>query len=532
MNIERVRLSALVILLFSIGIETAGQISPGDLSSPHSHLEGMSNCTQCHVLGNKVSNDKCLTCHTEVQSRIASKRGYHSSSDVNGKECISCHSDHNGKNFQLIRLNKTGFDHSLTGFTLSVPHSKKDCADCHTTRYITDEKLKGKKLTYMGLNTSCLTCHADYHRKELSSECLTCHNPESFKPVSKFNHNTARFTLSGRHKLVECVKCHKISTENNVKYQKFKGIQFSSCVNCHTDPHQNKFGQDCKKCHDENSFKAAGSAITFDHSKTNFNLADKHLTVSCQSCHKTKFTDPLKHEKCTDCHRDYHNGQFTQNGVVTDCSQCHTTKGYTLFSFSIEQHNQKGFILAGAHEATPCIDCHKKGNEWNFRNIGKTCVDCHKDIHKGAISEKFYPASNCKICHKETNWNEVTFNHSSTGFPLSDAHATADCRLCHFKNDEKGISVQKFSGLSKNCADCHTDKHYNQFEKNGITDCTECHDTRNWKASKFNHSTTRFKLDGKHINLACAKCHKPQPDGNNSYIKYKLNEFKCESCHL
>ena len=27
---------------------------------PHKDLEGMFKCTQCHVLGQKVSNDKCL----------------------------------------------------------------------------------------------------------------------------------------------------------------------------------------------------------------------------------------------------------------------------------------------------------------------------------------------------------------------------------------------------------------------------------------------------------------------------------------
>ena len=33
-----------------------GQISPGELAKVHLQLEGMSNCTQCHILGKKVSN--------------------------------------------------------------------------------------------------------------------------------------------------------------------------------------------------------------------------------------------------------------------------------------------------------------------------------------------------------------------------------------------------------------------------------------------------------------------------------------------
>jgi hypothetical protein len=85
--------------------------------------------------------------------------------------------------------------------------------------------------------------------------------------------------------------------------------------------------------------------------------------------------------------------------------------------------------------------------------------------------------------------------------------------------------------LSKNCTDCHSDKHFKQFEKNGTTNCTECHDTENWKASKFDHNKTNFKLDGKHISVPCIKCHKTEQEGADFYVKYKLKVFTCESCH-
>ena len=135
-------------IIYSLGPLSA-QLSPGDLSEPHAHLEGLSNCTKCHVLGNKISSEKCLACHTEIQQRITLQKGYHVSSDVKGKECFSCHSEHNGKNFQLIRIDITKFDHTLTGYSLSVPHSKKNCKDCHNTGYITDQMIKSKKITYM-----------------------------------------------------------------------------------------------------------------------------------------------------------------------------------------------------------------------------------------------------------------------------------------------------------------------------------------------------------------------------------------------
>ncbi len=532
MRIKAGKISVIVVMLVFQFYSLSAQLSPGDLAGPHSRLEGISNCTLCHILGNKVSNDKCLGCHSEVKERITLRKGYHASSDVNGKQCIVCHSDHNGKNFQLVRLDTATFDHNLTGYPLSVPHARKECKDCHNSKYIVNQKIKTKKFTFIGLGTECLNCHADYHQKTLSSSCLDCHNPDSFKPATKFNHSDTRYPLLGKHKNVECVKCHAIETTGGTKFQKFKGIVFTSCTDCHKDPHNNKFGQNCSQCHSEESFKAVKVSKNFDHNKTDFKLVDKHLAVSCQACHKGKFTDPLKHDRCTDCHADYHKKQFVKGKVTPDCSQCHDVKGFKLFSYTIDQHKTAAFPLSGAHTAVPCTDCHRKQKDWNFRGIGLNCNDCHQDIHKTFIPEKYYPDENCKKCHTENRWNEVTFDHSVTAFKLTGAHSKADCMVCHFKPDSGGKTIQKFSGTSMNCSDCHEDKHFKQFARDGATNCAECHDTDNWKASRFDHNTTAFRLDGKHVNVPCAKCHKLQQEGSVTYVIYKIKEYKCESCHF
>lgn len=532
MRAEIMRYLVLIFIEIMLSIRLNAQLSPGDLSNAHSNLEGISNCTQCHVLGNKVSVDKCLACHTEIRDRINSQKGYHASSDVKGKLCFSCHSEHNGKNFQLIRLDITKFDHNLTGYKLTIPHSKKACTDCHAAKNITDTKLRTRKNTYLGVSTECLTCHTDYHQQTLSSSCLNCHTAESFKPASNFNHGNSRFQLNGKHKTVDCQKCHKVENVNGKKFQEFRGIQFASCTSCHKDPHQNKFGQNCKQCHTEDSFLAVKNTVGFDHSKTAYKLEDKHLQVDCKACHKTKYTDPVKHNRCTDCHADYHSGQFAKNGTTPDCSACHNLKGFTLFYFTTEQHNQAAFPLKGSHEAVACLECHKKQEKWSFRNIGINCRDCHKDIHQRIIEPKYYPEANCKVCHDEKRWTNITFNHSVTGFDLTGAHTKQSCRACHFRSDPKGMVQQKFYELSANCSSCHTDRHYGQFAKNSVTDCTICHGTENWKASKFNHSNTGFKLDGRHINVPCAKCHKPQQEGSLIFVKYKIKEYKCESCHF
>lgn len=525
-------LMPLSILLLSTFSETvSAQLSPGDLSNAHAHLEGMSNCTKCHTLGEKISNDKCLDCHSEIKERIDLQKGYHASTKITGKECTSCHSDHHGRKFEMIRFDKENFDHNLTGYDLIGAHQNKECKDCHKANFISNIEIKKKKSTFLGLHTDCLSCHDDYHQKTLSVDCKICHDFKAFKPASAFKHSNTKFQLAGKHKETDCIKCHKTLTLNGEKHQEFTGIQFKSCTNCHTDVHKNKFGSNCTQCHNEQSFTTIKGMANFDHNKTRYKLEDKHRSLECKDCHKIKLTDPLKFDRCTDCHTDYHKGQFNNFGQRPDCSNCHSTRGFIGSSFGIEQHNKTEFKLVGAHIATPCFECHKKEEKWNFREIGKNCIDCHEDIHLSYIDKKYYPLSNCKNCHKENMWAAITFDHSLTKYELLGEHKTPTCKDCHFAIKPDGSYRQLFSELSQKCTECHNDKHQKQFEKNGVTDCLKCHDYSNWKAEKFDHNKTQFKLDGKHIKLACSDCHKEKRLGQSIFVEYKLNKLKCENCH-
>ncbi len=524
----------LFILAFILALSgpLVAQISPGELSSVHSHLEGLSNCTKCHSLGNKVSNEKCLACHSEVKARIDQKRGYHSSVAVRGKNCTSCHNDHHGKTFQIIRFSKEKFDHNLAGYALTGAHAKKGCNDCHKPALIADPSVKNKKFTYLGLGTSCVSCHEDYHQKTLPSNCSNCHGNDAYKPAFKFSHDNAKFQLTGKHQSVECTKCHKVTVRNGKKFQEFTGIRFQNCTDCHTDPHKDKFGQNCAGCHTGESFHAVKMISNFDHSTTDFPLVDKHANLTCKACHKNSITDPIKHARCTDCHADYHKQQFTVKGVSPDCSKCHTTKGFTGFSFTVEQHNLGKFKLEGAHLATPCLACHKKQDKWSFRNIGSRCIDCHKNIHENYLDPKYYDGPGCENCHNSDEWGLISYNHAQTKFPLSEAHAKQSCRTCHFRKDADGKPVQVFANLPATCTTCHTDIHNNQFEKEGKTDCLRCHSASKWKIDNFDHDKTAFRLDGRHKDVACYKCHEPVKDGQTTFILYKIKSTKCESCHF
>lgn len=522
---------ALLGIFILLGYNASAQISPGDLSNVHAYLEGVSNCTKCHSVGNKVTREKCLACHNDIKVNIAAKKGYHASADVTGKECVVCHNEHHGRNFQILRFDKKSFDHRKTGFELKGVHAKQDCKACHKSGFITDARLKTKASTFLGLNKECLSCHADYHQGRMSSKCSNCHGFDSFKNATGFDHNTTRFPLLGKHKTVSCQKCHKTEIIDGKPVQKFKGLQFENCTACHKDVHENKFGQNCKQCHTEESFHTIKGMKSFDHDKTDFKLIGKHNLVACKSCHKTSLTAPVKHSHCSDCHADYHNKEFAKNGVSPDCNQCHNNDGFTPSTFTIEKHNTSRFKLEGAHMATACIACHKKQEKWSFKNMGNRCVDCHKNEHKGLIGEKYFSNENCTVCHNVTSWKTVTFDHNQTKFKLEGAHAKQLCSACHYKKNEKGIKIQQFAGLSQDCSNCHKDTHAGQFAINGKTDCTKCHGFDDWRKSTFDHNSSRFKLDGEHANVECSACHKPVTNDKGKYIQYKFDTIACSKCH-
>ena len=522
------------IILFSTLILLAGyanaQLSPGELSKAHAHLEGLTNCTKCHVLGEKETTSKCLECHKEIINLISQKKGYHASSEVNGKKCAECHGEHFGLDFKVVRFDEKTFKHQLTGYNLEGKHSTVKCADCHKTEFVKNKISQKKGDSYLGLGTECLSCHQDFHQNTLSESCNNCHDFNAFRPAPKFNHTKTKFILEGKHQAVSCEKCHKIEQRNGLKFQVFKGIEFASCTSCHEDIHQNKFGNDCLKCHTVFSFHEVKSLGTFNHNKTNFPLIGKHVSVDCKKCHKTSVTQPVKHKRCMDCHSDYHEKQFQKNGVTPDCAECHSVNGFSPSSFGFEKHNLLKFKLDGAHIATPCFTCHKKDEKWNFSNLGNRCIDCHENIHKNYMNEKYIPGGDCKTCHSTNEWSEVNFNHNTTEFALLGKHAAVSCRKCHFK-PESDSKQQQFKWENQHCINCHSDVHFNQFEENGKTDCERCHTNDNWKPEKFNHNNARFKLDGKHEGLACIKCHKPTDTLVKNYIVYKFKDISCASCH-
>ena len=192
------------------------------------------------------------------------------------------------------------------------------------------------------------------------------------------------------------------------------------------------------------------------------------------------------------------------------------------------------------------VTWYKKSGKWNFRGIGQKCADCHADIHDPYLDKKFYGESGCESCHSNNRWKQILFDHSRTDYLLEGAHREQSCRSCHFRQEKAGSVQQEFAGLSRDCVNCHLDVHMGQFTGEQESICLRCHDYNNWQASRFDHDQAAFKLDGKHREVACSKCHKatiksfegiderillPRDSGEITYVLYKIKDYSCEACH-
>ncbi|MEP7323385.1 MAG: cytochrome c family protein [Saprospiraceae bacterium] len=512
------------------------QISPGPLSEVHKSLEGISNCTKCHDLTKKVSNEKCLACHLDVKAKQEAQKGYHASKEVQEKNCFICHSDHHGLKFEIIHFDKKKFDHKSTGYDLTGTHLNLDCIKCHTSKYIANEEARKKQFTYLGLDDQCVSCHQDVHKKTLSQDCATCHNTTHFKPAVFFNHQKTDFVLKGQHQKIDCIECHKpqpgVSIAN--KNITFTIERFKQCISCHEDIHQKHFGEDCASCHNLESFQQLKKIDIFNHTITSFPLKGKHIHVDCITCH-TNGTKSLSvafqefngkdYSKCTLCHKDIHDNKFGQQ-----CIDCHSVESFKITKSvsNTFNHDLTDFKLEGLHQQVDCKACHT--GKLTAALPFNQCNDCHHT----AKHEDFFVKNvklDCNVCHDVNGFIETSYSladHNKTKFPLEGAHMAIACIDCH-KKEDKLI----FKDLGMTCVSCHKDIHQGllktAFYENQA--CQKCHTVKAWNELVFNHNLTNWKLEGKHIAQSCVACHLEKKNGPERKIIFELGDLNCEACH-
>jgi len=545
-----------IALLLALVAAAGAQISPGPLSKPHHSLNGSTNCASCHKFGGQAAL-KCLDCHSEIATRLNARKGLHATYNIplgSSQECARCHSEHNGEDFPLIKWDIKAFDHKQTGYVLQGKHSGLECSRCHTPARIAPQerstiKIKDLTRTYLGVSPACATCHQDPHKGRLGQTCQQCHNFEDWKVISvgQFDHSKTRYPLTGLHGQVECAKCHTPGPDNKPRYT---GIPFSQCSDCHKDPHRGSFTQGCQSCHSTSGWKKISlSAVNerFDHSKTKFPLAGKHVDVDCAKCHANgDFKKPLVFAKCMDCHQpDPHNGQFSKRPDHGECASCHKVDGWKPSTFTLKEHATSAYPLQGWHARVECAQCHlPKGKDTLFKIKFERCTDCHGDRHSRQFAAAPY-FNACDRCHTLQGYKPSTFTlvrHKETHFVLTGGHIAVPCGDCHKESAEfqpKPAVAYHWANLS--CTSCHADPHKGQFQERmqqvrangGAAGCETCHSTKSWKElSGFDHSRTTFPLAGAHRATACIDCHKP-PNLETKLlnVNFKAAPSQCEECH-
>ncbi len=120
----RIAFFPLIILcsLFFTGLSSAAPfekiIMPGKLTNVHKKFEN--DCKKCHEsFSKRDQSGRCLDCHKKIATDINKKKGFHGKSkQIKNRRCKSCHTDHKGRQANIIVLDKETFNHKISDFPL------------------------------------------------------------------------------------------------------------------------------------------------------------------------------------------------------------------------------------------------------------------------------------------------------------------------------------------------------------------------------------------------------------------------------
>ncbi len=247
----------------------------------------------------------CENCHTEEQYHELTTHCQQCHLDNiphaqdTASECEFCHTPWNWKILS--------FEHDALRLPLEGKHAQVDCYDCHT------------RDSFRGLNDACIQCHEDPHEGDFGVQCDVCHTPISWE-TSAFNHDATGFSLTGKHRGLDCGGCHQLPG--------YKGLN-PACNACHTqDSPPDHFGPTCEDCHST----AAWQPANFQHLA--FPIDSGKHKLSCNRCHIVP--------------GDYRTFSCISGG-------CHPQ--------SKIDSEHKGEVSGYVYESSACYRCHPQGKE-------------------------------------------------------------------------------------------------------------------------------------------------------------------------
>jgi hypothetical protein len=319
---------------------------------------------------------------------------------------------------------------------------------------------------------------------------------------AEFPHEVVGFSLTGHQTTVKgeafvCSDCHGDDISQ---------FDLQMCDTCHRQmdagfmtAHTLSFGVACLDCHD-----GADSLVTgFDHNQFEFKITGKHVGLPCVQCHVDARSLEDFQATSQDCYSCHYNDDPHEGRYGLDCAVCHSMDGWSPAKFD---HNLSVFKLEGEHAEAACEDCHQNRV---FVGTPTDCFSCHQqdDEHDGRYG------TDCGMCHNPTDWEDATFDHNLSNFPLTGGHVDVACEQCH--------SSGQYNGLSTACASCHGDPAYHA----GLFgfDCAACHTTSDWSARYKGRHPGIADEGGSGVNhggASCSDCHTST-----------LHTATCLACH-
>ena len=471
----------------------------------------------------------CADCHFDEH-----RSGRHGGRP--GVECARCHTpdafkptprfDHNNK--------------AMASFALTGQHKKVACNKCHTPTVDDDTpesafpSPQGRE--YLQLHdiphSSCIDCHDDPHRGSFGRTCTQCHTTAGWLQILQTAedtgfHEKTKFPLRGGHTSVACKSCHGPFPGQKAV---FKGLKHERCSDCHMDAHVGQLASSpggidasrCDRCHTVNGF----SPSTFDeaaHDQTRYPLDGAHRAVACAACHTR---DASLQKKVTAAVRA--SLQRQKRALVT--------ADVRLTMPGLKQ------VETGDGPVVRCESCHKDPHDGQFGRARDAIADEATRTRVAAFDD-LVKTQGCAACHQQSGFREERFRHDDSAFPLVGKHKDVACTMCHASEPVRGRrkeTVVRYRGVDARCATCHSDEHVGQLARGGVTECARCHQPQGFKPATFNHkdpAQTRFVLEGKHITVACAKCHAsvviPGVDDKEGQatFRYRPVPMDCRSCH-
>jgi nitrate/TMAO reductase-like tetraheme cytochrome c subunit len=353
-----------------------------------------------------VSDVRCLDCHD------FRNQGQYVAEDLhirhNGKdkvECLACH--------EMV-------NHSAN--PIEKHHTSLKCDWCHQVPF---EGARLAAIEFIKLPSDCSLCHNDPHSGQFQEMCLQCHSEHGWtgRWVADTHGPDADFPLVGKHRSVECSRCH-IGAE--LARARFTGLP-QTCEQCHPDLHDGQFTKGCPTCHSEQGWK---NLLTDPHGAgSSHPLRGKHASLECVTCHtppepgsvlaEARFVR-VAQEGCVSCHKDPHGGQMR-----SACDTCHSEQGWTGQHLLFVHDRDSEFKMDRIHSDLSCSSCHKDDGKRLYRPLPKTCELCHADIVKqqlakdGRVINPHAGRVSCVQCHSPQ------LKHQA---PAVYANA---CRACH-----------------------------------------------------------------------------------------------------